>query len=647
MGFRNPWKFSVDPTHGLDRPRRLRARTTPPTRRTRAARPASSSTTSSRQPGNYGWPLCMGNNEPFRDVDYMTTPVTVGPFFDCANPVNDSIKNTGLRSLPPVKRAGHVVRLQKSSVPGAIPAGGGLAPMGGPFYRYDAALDVGHEVPAVLRRQVLLLRLGQEPASGRCSSTRDAQGREGQPVHAEHVFLAPQSLAFGPDGSLYALEWGGGYGRDNPNSGIYRIDYINGSRSPVATAIGHARQRPGAADRHVLERRLGRPRGRRRSPTRGTSTATARRLHRGQPDAHLHDAGVYQARLTVTDPAGKDGTRRSSITVGNTKPTVKFNGPVNGGFVEWGDRVELGRHGHRRRGHGRLRRPDRPAGARPRLHAHPLLEYRGKTGSVVTDLGSGHSEDMKVFFALDARYTDKGDGGVPALTGTDTVILQPKRKEAEHADGHARHHDGADAGDVESPTQALTRPGRRPLGVVRPGRTSPGSTRSRSASPRRPRAARSSCARTPDRRPARHGGGAVDRQHRTAGRTSRSRRRDDGVDGPVPRVQGHVELPPELHRVQRQGPLARHPPDVKITAPAENAAVPAGPGHVHGRRHRRREHDHQGRVLRRRRRRSARTRRRRTASTGRRRRRVLRRPRGRDERQGPDRRLAQGALLGR
>ena len=42
---------------------------------------------------------------------------------------------------------------------------------------------------------------------------------------------------------------------------------------------------------------------------------------------------------------------------------------------------------------------------------------------------------MKVFFVLDARYTDKGDGDVPALNGTDTVILQPKRKEAEHADG--------------------------------------------------------------------------------------------------------------------------------------------------------------------------------------------------------------------
>ena len=43
-----------------------------------------------------------------------------------------------------------------------------------------------------------------------------------------------------------------------------------------------------------------------------------------------------------------------------------------------------------------------------------------------------------MFFALDARYTDGGgDGGVPPLTGSSTVVLQPKHKEAEHADSLA------------------------------------------------------------------------------------------------------------------------------------------------------------------------------------------------------------------
>ena len=113
-------------------------------------------------------------------------------------------------------------------------------------------------------------------------------------------------------------------------------------------------------------------------------------------------------------------------------------------------------------------------------HAHPLLEYRGKTGSIVTDLGSGHSEDMKVFFALDARYTDKGDGTVPALTGTDTVILQPKRKEAEHADGQLGTDTAEAAGDAEG-TSALT--GLNAGDWASTSRsTSPASTRSRSAS---------------------------------------------------------------------------------------------------------------------------------------------------------------------
>ena len=55
-------------------------------------------------------------------------------------------------------------------------------------------------------------------------------------------------MKFGPDGALYTLEWGGGFGRDNPNSGIYRIDYINGSRSPRAVATATPDTGPDAAD---------------------------------------------------------------------------------------------------------------------------------------------------------------------------------------------------------------------------------------------------------------------------------------------------------------------------------------------------------------------------------------------------------------
>ena len=144
----------------------------------------------------------------------------------------------------------------------------------------------------------------------------------------------------------------------------------------------------------------------------GTTDSTV-----ANPTHQYTTPGVYQARLTVTDPAGKEGTTVIVVTVGNTKPTVKFNGPVNGGFVNWGDRVNWD-----------VTVTDAEDTVdyndlivQPALghdsHAHPLLENRGKTGSVVTDLGSGHSEDMKVFFALDARYTDKGDGSRAGADG--------------------------------------------------------------------------------------------------------------------------------------------------------------------------------------------------------------------------------------
>src|SRR5690606_883693 len=134
MGFRNPFRFSVDPETGhisladyspdnsADNPNRGPA--------------GIAEWNLITGPGNYGWPLCMGDNEPFRDVDYTTDPVTVGEYFDCDNPINDSVRNTGLTELPPVQAPQLWYGYQRSSVPEVIAQGGGLAPMGGPFYHF-------------------------------------------------------------------------------------------------------------------------------------------------------------------------------------------------------------------------------------------------------------------------------------------------------------------------------------------------------------------------------------------------------------------------------------------------------------------------------------------------------------------------------
>ncbi|MEV4810976.1 ThuA domain-containing protein [Micromonospora avicenniae] len=454
MGFRNPFRFSIDPRtgalgmadyspdNGNDNPDRGPA--------------GIAEWNLITEPGFYGWPLCMGDNEPFRDVDYRTNPVTVGAYFDCANPVNDSIRNTGLTQLPAAKPAKMWYGYKRSSVPSVIPQGGGLAPMGGPFYQYDPDLESDTKFPAYYDGKPFFYEWSRNKMY---SIIPDGEGNveKVNPFLPQEQFLAPIDSSFGPEGSLYVLDWGGGFGRDNPNSGLYRIDYISGSRSPEAKATatpdsGHA----------PLEVRFdgapsSDPEGEQLTYAwdfdgDGTVDSTER-----APTHTYTDNGVYNPRLTVTDPHGKTGTTTVPVTVGNKRPEVRFELPPKGGFFDFGDEVSW-----------KLSVTDAEDSQiddanvviQPALghdeHAHPADPLHGRTGTVATSLGGGHSDDMNVFYALDGRYTDSGGaGGIPPLTGSDTTLLFPKQREAEFFE--ASHGVTVAASrDVEGHADAIT-----------------------------------------------------------------------------------------------------------------------------------------------------------------------------------------------
>ena len=438
MGFRNPFRFSVDqstgaisladysPDNGNDAP----------TTRGPAGISEWNYITS---PGNYGWPLCMGDNEPFRDVDYTTSPVTVGDYFDCDNPVNDSPRNTGLTELPAARAADMWYGYQRSSVPEVIPQGGGLAPMGGPVYDYDPDLVSDTKFPASYdgkpffyewaRNKMYSIQL-KDPAAG--------SGSQVEKVNAflpQEQFLAPIDSKFGPDGSLYVLDWGGGFGRDNPNSGLHRIDYISGSRSPIAKIA--VDRDSGPAPLTVAFDGAGSS-----DPENAALTYSWDFDGDGSIDSvdpvtsHTYEAdGVYDARLTVNDPDGKTATTTVPITVGNTRPTVAFSLPPNGSFFDFGDDMSWD-----------VTVSDPEDGVvdgnaviiQPALghddHAHPTTPLSGLTGTTETSLG-GHAPDEDIFFALDARYTDGGGaGGENPLIGSQTTLVFPKVKQAEFFD---------------------------------------------------------------------------------------------------------------------------------------------------------------------------------------------------------------------
>src|SRR5690606_10591868 len=49
-------------------------------------------------------------------------------------------------------------------------------------------------------------------------------------------FKRGMDMEWGPDGSLYVIDWGSGFNGNNTDSAIFRVDYTAGEASPVARA---------------------------------------------------------------------------------------------------------------------------------------------------------------------------------------------------------------------------------------------------------------------------------------------------------------------------------------------------------------------------------------------------------------------------
>ncbi|AHG92738.1 PKD domain containing protein (plasmid) [Gemmatirosa kalamazoonensis] len=99
MGHRNPYRISVDRHTGF----LYWGEVGPDAREDSSAGPKGyDEINQARRAGNFGWPLFIADNKPYRDRD-IATGVQRAPF-DPAHPVNDSHNNTGAKVLPPRSR---------------------------------------------------------------------------------------------------------------------------------------------------------------------------------------------------------------------------------------------------------------------------------------------------------------------------------------------------------------------------------------------------------------------------------------------------------------------------------------------------------------------------------------------------------------
>ncbi|MCK8492250.1 ThuA domain-containing protein [Spirosoma sp. RP8] len=306
-----------------------------------------------KKPGNYGWPLFIGNSQPYPDLNFATNEA--GPKFDPKAPVNSSPNNTGMKNLPPTNSAMIWYPYAASKEFPELGLGGRSA-MAGEFYTYDKNSSSKTKFPEYydgalfifdwMRNWVVAARFDKDENYVRNEPFMAAGGD----------FRRPIDLAFGKDGVMYMLEYGSVYGADNDDARLVKIEYNTGNRPPiakagivdsVAVAQRNARSYLTSDGRNApaIREAIGQAPLRVKFSGRGTDLddedqLTYQWLFDGktvgatQPNATYtySQPGVYKAIFKVSDQTGQVGMDTIVVKVGNASPEVAITTPGNKSF---------------------------------------------------------------------------------------------------------------------------------------------------------------------------------------------------------------------------------------------------------------------------------------------------------------------------
>ncbi|MFF8470736.1 ThuA domain-containing protein [Streptomyces griseus] len=462
MGMRNPFRITTDPISGA----LMVADYGPDAREAKADRGPEGTVEYTRitEAGNFGWPYCIGNNTPFNDYDFATK--TSGPRFDCSALVNDSPNNTGLRELPPAQPATVWYAYSASAEFPEVGTGGG-GPMGGPVYDYDPDNTYRTKFPEyfegkafnyeLTRRWFKTFSYQREDQSFTDPRFDPVQAGDLQSINGifeDMEWNQPFDADFGPDGAMYVIDFGlgsgTGRGGSNEGAGIYRIDYVGDGRLPDAKISVDRDSGTDPLTVKFSSAGSGLPGD---QPVTfawdfdgdGTTDSTE------ADPTHTYTAkGLHTARLTVTGPGELTALAVQDITVGNTRPEVTIQQPPDGGMFSFGDTIPF-----------TVKVTDAEDGGSGRIdcsrvvvqsqlghdtHLHPLDNYTGCTGEIITDAGDSHGPGQNLYYGITAQYEDRGAPDAPALTGSTSLTLRTSFREAEHRTATGGANGGAETG---------------------------------------------------------------------------------------------------------------------------------------------------------------------------------------------------------
>ena len=320
MGLRNPYRFTIDNRHqvlywgevGPD------AKDDDDTRGSKGLDEINRAT----RAGNFGWPFVIGDNAPYAYYDFENQRSL--DFVNPQAPINRSRNNTGRQQLPPAQAAWIYYPYALSDRFFELEDGGRSAMVGDVYYSSDYAaakqrfpdyFDGKLFVFDWMRRWIKYIDV-------------DADGRIRKiaPFFNSGDFIAPVDMEFGPDGSLYVLEYGAAWFQANTDSRLTRVRYNPGDTPPPVARAQVARSAGALPFRAQLSA----------ARDTGTSTDTLRyqwhvlgpdgvrtRLGEGRELEHVFtEPGRYRVELSVTDTEGNSARDYVDIRAGNAKPNI-------------------------------------------------------------------------------------------------------------------------------------------------------------------------------------------------------------------------------------------------------------------------------------------------------------------------------------
>jgi PKD repeat protein/glucose/arabinose dehydrogenase len=430
-----------------------------------------------RKPSNYGWPLCYAPNLPYYRWNFNTSrPLDATPTqYECSNPergpqnVSRWVVNGGPTVEPGLEYAPPIVQpdlwyAYRDNTPGSLLGTpclayydgsggtcprlfpelftGGVAPHGAAKYEFNPANTNKKKFPPYYDNSMFLGEFGQDTLRevkfdsankvfkiNQLLNCGAVQANRTQPFECDN----PNDMQFGADGAFYLLTYGDGFFAANADAGMYKWEYVKGTRAPSAvlgtdrtdgpapltvqfSSAGTVDPDPGDALTYAWD-----------FDNNGTTDSTA------QNPTHTYTTkGVYTAKLTVTDSSGQTDIKSTVITVGNTSATITIEVPKDGDFFDWGQTIPY-----------KVTVTDPEDGvvdcSRVKVtfvlvhdqHGHAEDERTGCTGWLET-LAEDAAHGGYIAGGISVSYTDKGSGDVPALTATKQHVIQAKRQQVEY-----------------------------------------------------------------------------------------------------------------------------------------------------------------------------------------------------------------------